>query len=248
MMNEFEFGFELQLAALAVVLLLIIVLIFLIVRKRINNKRHEISELAKQTEAFELASEPIGDVKPKTDSLAAPQAEAPLSSNKPNEETQTNEALITSKFKNLPQDSMLRRHYLTNLHTMIESLYLPRPTEFNLCRHYDSMLTAEIEQCLSDEAAMERLISKYEGHKKTLTQQKPALNVITEPLTNAVVSGQDSDAKTEKLLLPEDSMLRRHMMTHLYALVEANMPIRPTDSVLLRHYNTMIENEVNKYL
>ncbi len=247
-MNEFEFGFELQLAALAGVLLLLIVLIFLIVRKRINYNRHKISELAKQAEDVEIASEPIDDTGPKTESFAATQAEAPLSSNKPIEESQTNEALITSKFKNLPQDSMLRRHYVANLHAMIGSLYSPRPTEFNLCRHYDSMLTAEIEQCLSDEVAMERLISKYEGHKKTLTQQKPALNVITEPLTNAVVSGQDSDSKTEKLLLPEDSMLRRHMMTHLYALVEANMPIRPTDSVLRRHYNTMIENEVNKYL
>lgn len=48
--------------------------------------------------------------------------------------------------------------------------------------------------------------------------------------------------------LPQDSMLRRHAITHLYAIVESNMPIRPTDSVLRRHYDTMINHELNKRL
>ena len=48
--------------------------------------------------------------------------------------------------------------------------------------------------------------------------------------------------------LPQDSMLRRHAITHLYAIVESNMPLRPTDSALRRHYDTMINHEVNKRL
>lgn len=48
--------------------------------------------------------------------------------------------------------------------------------------------------------------------------------------------------------LPQDSMLRRHAITHLYAIVESNMPLRPTDSALRRHYDTMINHELDKLL
>jgi len=48
--------------------------------------------------------------------------------------------------------------------------------------------------------------------------------------------------------LPQDSMLRRHAITHLYATIESNMPLRPTDSVLRRHYDTLINHELNKLL
>jgi hypothetical protein len=48
--------------------------------------------------------------------------------------------------------------------------------------------------------------------------------------------------------LPQDSMLRRHAITHLHAKVESNMPLRPSDSVLRRHYDTMISHELNKLL
>ena len=48
--------------------------------------------------------------------------------------------------------------------------------------------------------------------------------------------------------LPQDSMLRRHAITHLYAIVESNMPLRPTDSALRRHYDTTINHELNKLL
>jgi flagellar biosynthesis/type III secretory pathway M-ring protein FliF/YscJ len=48
--------------------------------------------------------------------------------------------------------------------------------------------------------------------------------------------------------LPQDSMLRRHAITRLYAIVESNMPLRPTDSALRRHYDTMINHELNKLL
>lgn len=65
----------------------------------------------------------------------------------------------------LPQDSILKRHYLTHVCTMIESLAPPRPTESVLCRHYEAMIVAEIDQCLNDKAAMEQLIHDYENRK-----------------------------------------------------------------------------------
>jgi hypothetical protein len=70
---------------------------------------------------------------------------------------------ITSSL--LPEDSVLKRHYLTNVCTMIESLVPSRPTDSVLCRHYDAMIAAEIDQCLNDKTAMEKLIHDYENRK-----------------------------------------------------------------------------------
>jgi len=143
---------------------------------------------------------------------------------------------------------MLRRHYLTHLRAMIESLKPPRPTDSSLSRHYDTMILAEIEQCISDQGAIERLICNYEDHKKTVAQQIQETKTIAEPLLKAGISREDSATQHEYPKLPEDSMLRRHAITNLYAMVESNMPLRPTDSVLRRHYDTMIKTEVNKLL
>ena len=44
----------------------------------------------------------------------------------------------------LPEDSMLRRHYITNVRSEIESELPPRPTDFNLRRHHDSLVAAQL--------------------------------------------------------------------------------------------------------
>lgn len=62
-----------------------------------------------------------------------------------------------------PQDSILRRHYFTHLCTMIEALAPECPTDSVLCRHYYTMLVTEIDQCLNDKKARERLIYDYEN-------------------------------------------------------------------------------------
>jgi hypothetical protein len=65
----------------------------------------------------------------------------------------------------LPQDSILRRHYLAHLCTMIETLAPLRPTESVLCRHYDTMIAARLDECLGNKKAMEQLIYDYEHIK-----------------------------------------------------------------------------------
>ena len=62
----------------------------------------------------------------------------------------------------LPQDSILRRHYLTHLRTMIESVAPARPTDSVLCRHHDTLVATKIDQCLHNTKAMEQLIKDYE--------------------------------------------------------------------------------------
>lgn len=250
-MNELE----LIIAAIAIVLLLIIILIFFIARKGNSIKGDKTPAPAKQAEANKLAEKPILDIVPKKIPLTEPQAKEPLhaaeSDIKPIAEPKTNTTIPLAQidsFKNLPQDSMLRRHYLTNLRAMIESLNPPRPTDSALRRHYDSIISAEIEQCFSDQGSIERLIHDYENHKKTLVQQIQEPITIAEPLLKTEPTRTDSAAQQENLKVPEDSMLRRHFMTNLYVIVESGMSPRPTDSVLRRHYDTMLNDEVNKLL
>ncbi|WP_446808542.1 hypothetical protein ACH50O_14790 [Methylomonas sp. 2BW1-5-20] len=45
----------------------------------------------------------------------------------------------------LPEDSILKRHFLTQLQSEIEATLFPRPTDSMLQRHYDSMVAAKVE-------------------------------------------------------------------------------------------------------
>jgi hypothetical protein len=49
----------------------------------------------------------------------------------------------------LPEDSVLRRHYITELRREIEAGLSPRPTESTLQRHYDALVTSELESRLA---------------------------------------------------------------------------------------------------
>lgn len=50
----------------------------------------------------------------------------------------------------VPQDSMLKRHFVTQLRSLIESKKHPRPTDSMLRRHYDSMIDFELQKKLED--------------------------------------------------------------------------------------------------
>ncbi|MDD5267623.1 MAG: hypothetical protein PHO08_10905 [Methylococcales bacterium] len=145
---------------------------------------------------------------------------------------------------NLPQDSMLRRHYLTHLRTMIESLNGPRPTDSSLRRHYDSLITTEIAQCSSDKNAFGRLICHYEAYKKALAQQVQKASAVAKPLPKAEKKSDGTEFQQEKPKLSEDSTLKQQTKTS----AGSDMPLPPTDSVLRRHYDTMINNELNSLL
>ncbi|MGZ8157228.1 MAG: hypothetical protein ACXWT1_00590 [Methylobacter sp.] len=96
-------------------------------------------------------------------------ANKPTVNVEPSAKPQAKETAVMSPTENssssLPQDSILKRHYLTHLCTMIESIYPPRPTDSVLCRHYDAMFVTELDQCLNNKKAMEQLIHAYENTK-----------------------------------------------------------------------------------
>ena len=108
----------------------------------------------------------------------------------------------------LPEDSTLRRHYLTQLRATIAALNPTRPSDSTLSRHYDAMLNAELELCATEPAAIERLQRRYDDHKKP----NALATVTAEPAAKAEIA-------QEQPTLPEDSMLKRHAITHLNSLV-----------------------------
>lgn len=209
-----------------------------------------------------LTSEPAipDQVKKQQDSSAT---DTPVSNSEPSIETQVNETSPELEAANpiepstepqtieattsaaeidnslLPQDSILRRHFLTHLCAMVETLAPPQPTDSVLCRHYQTTIAAKIEQCLHDEKAMEQLIYEYESHKDSGTTE-----TVANPQENeAAVCLQEKTGN-----LPQDSILRRHYLAHLRTMVETLAPTRPTDSVLCRHYDAMIAAKIGQCL
>ncbi len=49
----------------------------------------------------------------------------------------------------VPEDSMLRRHFLTHLRSQIEAEIMPHPIDPNLRHYYDASVAAEIQKRLA---------------------------------------------------------------------------------------------------
>jgi hypothetical protein len=150
---------------------------------------------------------------------------------------------------------------------MVESLQHPRPTDSTLSRHYESVINAEIEQCVNDQGALEQLISRYEDHTKTFVQPIEAPQILAEPFIKAEVNAepakeptvsQQTDIIAEPLSVrPTDSALARHYDTMIKVIAKEQtvseqidtiaepLSVRPTDSTLARHYDTMM-NKTSK--
>ncbi|MFM8333790.1 MAG: hypothetical protein ACKN9T_19120 [Candidatus Methylumidiphilus sp.] len=66
----------------------------------------------------------------------------------------------------IPQDSVLRRHHLTHVRYLVETVSLPRPTECVLLRHWEQLISSRVEECLHHDAHMEKLLKAYDEHRK----------------------------------------------------------------------------------
>ena len=175
-----------------------------------------------------VAKKPAASTEPKKEpSPTAVPINKPVSAIKP-------ELIVKPKTinDNLPQDSTLRRHVIAHLRSLIESLNPAHPADSTLSRHYDALINAEIEQCINDKGAIERLVVTVEAHKKALAQ---SVTAPIEPVINAEISVEETVVQAEAPVLEETT-------------VEANSPLPPTDSTLRRHYDTMIDYELNSLL
>lgn len=143
----------------------------------------------------------------------------------------------------IPEDSMLRRHYLTHIRMLKQSVEVThempsewpaRPTDSMLRRHYDSWMAV--------------LQSSASAREPVPVQQ-------VEPAAAAIQIEQKAAAVRELSAcecLPQDSMLRRHYLTTLRCRLESALPPCPTDSMLRRHFdnwkNVQLDREIAKYM
>lgn len=116
----------------------------------------ELEEIGKTVEAApetipEVAAKIIPEIKIEPESVAKPK---PKIKEKPVAKkivepiaTATKESKNSSL--NIPEDSTLKRHFLSNLKSKIESEMPPRPTDSTLKRHYDTQVQAKLETLLT---------------------------------------------------------------------------------------------------
>lgn len=120
-----------EIAVLSIVFALASVLLLIYAKRNILKGKTEISQLRSAVDEHEQGdtTAPAAKiVKP----VVAKQATTP--------------AKQSVSMTAIPEDSMLRRHFLTQLRTKIEAELPPRPTDFNLLRHYKAMVQAELER------------------------------------------------------------------------------------------------------
>lgn len=158
----------------------------------------------------------------------------------------------------VPTDSMLRRHYISHLRTLIVSLTEPMPTDSTLHRHYDTRIANELEKCLQDEKQAQQLIQNFAGLKASFPGQKVQRqpSIDAKPQINPAVHAAPVEytapaAEKKKKIscpIPQDSMLKRHFLNHLRSTIESQHSPRPSECVLRRHYDTMIDAELDRQI
>ena len=120
----------------------------------------------------------------------------------------------------IPEDSMLRRHYMQNLTAKKACVETPFPEDSTLRRHYLQNLHAQ-----QDNNTLENV--------ETIA---PA-----DSEDNAIIT-------TTATKIPEEAVLKRHFIQQIVAATEATMPLRPTDSTLKRHYDAQLLDSVMSQL
>ncbi|CCE23005.1 hypothetical protein [Methylotuvimicrobium alcaliphilum] len=148
----------------------------------------------------------------------------------------------------IPEDSVLRRHLLSQLRTEVEATLFPRPADCVLLRHYGQLVESEAENRLLNPEALQRfkLIDGIEIPDAAASASIIDVKEKSSPIELAIVgTPSKSDFKHE---IPEDSVLRRHWLTQLRTEIETSLFPRPTEATLQRHYDQLIEAELASHL
>jgi len=108
-------------------------------------------------------------------------------------------------------------------------------------------------QIPEDSTLRRHYLANLEAQKQAaeVTEAQP---VVAEKVAEPVVVETETAVETVaeetiiKVMIPEDSALKRHFIAALKTEIEANMPARPTDSALKRHYDTTVQAELDTLL
>ncbi len=72
--------------------------------------------------------------------------------------------------------------------------------------------------------------------------------IFSKQPTNNTLPPAAPVALSNKLVIPEDSMLRRHFLTHLRAQVENELMPQSSDATLRHYYEASVAAEIQKRL
>lgn len=215
-----------------------VVLIWLILkaRKQGANKNPLESKVQDKPVSVDAVSEPDNSSRVQTLKVAANSAvDVAEPINKPAVVIQP--SLKSIQFVGVPEDSVLRRHYLTEQAAKKVALSHPLPTDSILRRHYEAMQQPVVvtRQHPKKVNTIEQAI-----HKEASAAVLPAEVKPTQPVATS--------GSAKQVVLPEDSVLKRHVLSQLQANIRSGFAARPTDSVLRRHYDQLIGQELQKRL
>ncbi|WP_125468801.1 hypothetical protein [Methylomagnum ishizawai] len=151
----------------------------------------------------------------------------------------------------VPEDSVLRRHFMQHTALMAQTVAGPRPGDSVLIRHYGQLVQSRIDACLRDEASLLKLRADYAARIAALAVAAPPAPVAptaTAVETPTPVETPAAAQAPRPPLIPQDSVLRRHFLHHVLHMLKSVAPPRPTDSVLIRHYEQCLDSEFNACL
>lgn len=139
----------------------------------------------------------------------------------------------------VPQDSVLRRHYLAQMQAQKEALANPYPTDSVLRRHYEQSHKLVVEAVSAETpcAAQASGDSVPRAAQPSIVEQAVAKD-----------SSAALDAAPSGCRLPQDSVLKRHFIARVQAEIETSLPPKPSDSVLRRHYENLVRCELENRL
>ncbi len=144
-----------------------------------------------------------------------------------------------------PEDSILRRHFLANQLAQQQAITDPYPTDSVLRRHYEGLhkLAANVAAPITSRAVEPVVAAEIRSTRGSIIE-----NAINKD-SQAVVTPTPIAVKSAiNVVIPQDSILKRHFMSQLQAEVEAKFAPAPSDSVLLRHYQSLVRAELNSLL
>lgn len=153
--------------------------------------------------------------------------------------------LITPNYSLLPEDSVLRRHYFSQIQALLEESLPTKPSDATLRRHYEAILAEKLEQVLNDKHLLDQLL---EGQRRKEEVVQPGQEVKQPELSIETPVVEEPSISQTVAEIPEDSVLKRHYFAHLRAVAEEDLPPKPTDSVLLRHWQALSDEALKKLL
>jgi len=154
-------------------------------------------------------------------------------------------SLITQNYSLLPEDSVLRRHYFSQIQALLEESLPTKPSDATLRRHYEAILAEKLEQVLNDKHLLDQLL---EGQRRKEEVVQPGQEVKQPELSIETPVVEEPSISQTVAEIPEDSVLKRHYFAHLRAVAEEDLPPKPTDSVLLRHWQALSDEALKKLL